>query len=143
MKLPVKRLVKHAVLPAYQTSGSAAFDLAIIEDLVIAPRAIVKVRTGLVIQTPPGYVLILASRSSNPIKKGIDLANSIGVIDSDYRGPEDEILLALVNLTEHEVRLEKGDRVAQGMIIPVVQAEIAEIETIEEPSRGGFGSTGK
>lgn len=142
MQLPIKRLVKHAALPAYQTSGSAAFDLAIIEDIVIAPRAIVKVRTGLVIQTPPGHVLILASRSSNPMKKGIDLANSIGVIDSDYRGPEDEILLVLVNLTEQEVRLEKGDRVAQGMIIPVVQAEITEIETITETSRGGFGSTG-
>ena len=117
MKLPVKRLVKHAVLPAYQTSGSAAFDLAIIEDIAIPPRG--------------------------SVKKGIDLANSIGVIDSDYRGPEDEILLVLVNLTEAEVRLEKGDRVAQGMIIPVVQAEITEIERIEEPSRGGFGTTGR
>lgn len=142
MQLTILKRHPDAVLPAYQTPGAAAFDLAIVEGVVIGARSIAKVRTGLVIQTPPGHVLVLASRSSNPMKKGIDLANSIGVIDSDYRGPEDEILLLLANVTDGEVRLSKGDRVAQGMILPVVRPEIVEIDHIDETNRGGFGTTG-
>lgn len=138
-----KKVHPNAVAPEYKTVGAAAFDFALVEDVVIPPRSFVKVRTGLVIQTPPQHVLLIVSRSSNPAKKGIDLANSVGVIDSDYRGPNDEIFLVIENLTDSEVRLAANDRIAQGMIVPVPTVQLAEITgEIAEADRGGHGSTG-
>lgn len=138
-----KKLHPNAVAPEYKTPGAAAFDFGLIEDVVIPPRSFVRVRTGLVIQTPEQHVLLIVSRSSNPSKKGIDLANSIGIIDSDYRGPNDEISLMLENITDTEVRLAAGERVAQGLIVPVPQVTLEEISgDIVEADRGGFGTTG-
>jgi dUTP pyrophosphatase len=132
-----------AQIPAYKTAGAAGFDLSLVEDVTIAPRTFVKARTGLVIGVPDGHVLIVASRSSNPVKKGITLANSIGVLDSDYCGPEDELFLLLENITDETVELKKGDRVAQGMILPVPSVTFTQVERMAGKNRGGFGTTGQ
>ena len=139
----IKRLDPRAVLPAYQTSGSAAFDLSLIEDVTIPARSFVKVRTGLVIQIPEHHVLLIAARSSSPVKKGITMANGTGIIDSDYCGPEDEIFLLLENLRDEPVHLQAGDRVCQALVVPVLQGIIQEVQELTGPNRGGHGSTGQ
>lgn len=138
-----KKVHPDAVSPEYKTAGAAGFDIALVEDVVIPPRTFVKARTGLVIQVPDGHFLLIASRGSNPGKKGIDLANSVGILDWDFRGPTDEMMLFLENITDLEARFTKGDRVAQGLILPVPPVVMEEInDVIAEPDRGGFGSTG-
>ncbi len=143
LNVSYKKIHPDAITPEYHTSGAAAFDFGLIEDVSIEPGAIVKVPTGLVIQTPEHHVLLIASRSSNPLKKGIDLANSIGIIDSDYSGPNDEIQLLIMNISKERVELKKGDRVAQGLFAPVPRAQFVEVAELVAPSRGGFGSTGR
>lgn len=138
-----KRVHPDAAIPEYKTPGSAGFDFALIEDVEIPPAGIARARTGLVIKTPPHHALLIFSRSSNPLKKGIDLANSVGVVDSDYAGPEDEISLLLQNLTGETVQLQKGDRVAQGVFVPVTQGTFREVEEMPHENRGGLGSTGR
>ena len=144
MNIRFHRIHPDAHIPEYKTSGSVAFDIALIENIVIKPRAMEKVRTGLVIEAPKGHALVLASRSSNPVKKGIDMANSICIIDEYYCGPEDELFLVLMNLTDEPVSLSKGDRVAQGMFLPVTKGTFTEVEAsdLADESRGGHGSTG-
>lgn len=138
-----KKVHPDAVSPEYKTVGAAGFDIGLVEDVTIPPRTFVKVRTGLVIQVPDGHFLLIASRGSNPSKKGIDLANSVGILDWDFRGPTDEMMLFLENITDVEVRFAKGDRVAQGLILPVPPVVMEEItEEFGGESRGGFGSTG-
>ncbi len=138
-----KKIHPDALAPEYKTAGAAGFDIALVEDLVIPPRSMVKSGTGLVVQVPEGYFLLIASRSSNTTKKGITLANGIGVLDSDYRGPTDQIWLVIENVTDAEVRLTKGDRVAQGIVIPCPAVALEEIAgAIDAVDRGGFGSTG-
>lgn len=144
MHIPVNIFCNHpdAVLPEYKTKGSCAFDLSTIEDATIAPREIVRLRTGLVICTPKDHVLIVASRSSIPKKFGLTVAQGIGIVDEDYCGPNDEVLLQLINFTDRPVSVTKGDRLAQGMILPVARAEFTVVKSLSTPNRGGFGSTG-
>lgn len=141
MNIKITRLRDDVEMPKYQTKGSAAFDLASVEEALIPAKGFKLLPTGLVIATPPGHVLILASRSSLFKKKGLVLANGIGVVDSDYAGPEDQIFLAVYNPMDDEVKVEAHERIAQGMIMPVVQAEFFEGDA-EGENRGGFGSTG-
>lgn len=143
LPIRIKRLDPRATLPAYQTSGSAAFDLSLIEEVTIPAQSFVKVRTGLVIQIPEQHVLLIAARSSSPIKKGITIANGIGIIDSDYCGPEDEIFLLLKNVRDEPIQLQAGDRVCQALIVPVLQGLIEEVQEMTAPNRGGHGSTGQ
>ena len=141
MKVKINRLDPTVPLPVYQTGGAAAFDLAAREQVVIPAKSLARVSTGLIIATPEGHALIISARSSLAAKKGLLLGNGIGVVDSDYRGPADEILISVYNLTDYEVVVAKGDRIAQGMFIKVERAEWSE-ENIQAASRGGFGSTG-
>ena len=142
MLVSIKRLDKSLPLPQYHTTGSAAFDLSAKIETVILPKQLARIPSGLIIGTPHGYVLTLAARSSLAAKKGLMLANGIGTIDSDYCGPEDEILISVYNFTDQTVTVEKGERIAQGMFLKVEQGEWREVDEITEKSRGGFGSTG-
>lgn len=142
MQIKFKKTRNDVPSPQYQTPGSAAFDFHLIENVEIPSRAIVKVPTGLVIQTPENHALIIASRSSSPLKKGVTVAQGIGTIDSDYSGPEDEIFILLQNIRDENVVLQKGDRVAQGMFIPVARGEFNEMQEMTNENRGGHGSTG-
>ena len=129
-------------LPSYGTSEAAGFDLAAAHDLVVAPRQIALVRTGLVIEVPSGYFLAIFARSSTPLKRGLIVSNGIGVIDPDYSGPNDEVMIQVMNVTDSDVSLHRGDRLAQGIILAAPRVAWDEVNEIREVTRGGFGSTG-
>jgi dUTP pyrophosphatase len=138
----VHRLAPHVALPAHATAGSAGFDLAASEDVTIAPGEIVLVPTGLVIEVPPGHFLGIFARSSTPLKRGLVVPNGVGVVDSDYCGPNDEIKVQILNITQAPVEVRRGDRLAQGILIPFVRVEWKDTAPPAAADRGGFGSTG-
>jgi dUTP pyrophosphatase len=144
--LPVRihRLDPSVALPRYQTSGSAGFDLASAAKIDIPPGQIALVPTGLVIKVPAGHFLGIFARSSTPLKRGLMVANGVGVVDEDYCGPADEVRIQVLNFTHAAVRIEKGDRLAQGLFIPIVRATWEETGAdLRDGSRGGFGATGR
>lgn len=141
-RVRVHRLDPSIPLPQFATAGSAGFDLAASADLVVEPDQIVLVPTGLVIQVPANHFLGIFARSSTPLKRGLVVANGVGVVDSDYCGPEDEIRIQVMNVTTGPVEIRKGDRLAQGIIMPFARVEWDEQAAPTAPSRGGFGSTG-
>ena len=143
MEVKIKRLDKSLPLPEYQTSGSAGFDLYARKTTKILPKEIKLVPGNFVIKTPPGYMLAVVNRSSTPKRKGLMLPNGVGVIDSDYCGPDDELGILMYNFKDEEVIVEKGERIAQAIFIKVEQAGWEEIDEMENKNRGGFGSTGK
>jgi dUTP pyrophosphatase len=142
MKVKIQKLDPTVELPQYRTAEAAAFDLAASEDVSIAPREIKFIKTGLVIEAPHGHFLLIASRSSTPRKKGLLIPQSIGIIDRDYSGPADEVLLQFYNFTNETVTVTKGERLAQGLFLKVDHVEWEEVSSIRAQSRGGFGSTG-
>ena len=129
-------------LPGYGTSDAAGFDLASAHDVVVRPRQIALVRTGLVVEVPTGYFLGIFARSSTPLKRGLVVANGVGVIDPDYSGPNDEVMIQVLNVTDSDVRIQRGDRLAQGIVLPVPRVTWEEVTELREATRGGFGSTG-
>jgi dUTP pyrophosphatase len=143
MKVKIRRASQAIPLPVYGTKDAAAFDLASSEEASILPGEIRMVHTGLFVEAPPGYFLAIFSRSSTPIKRGLMLPHGVGILDPDYSGPDDEILLEVYNFTDQPVDVKIGDRVCQGIFLPVQQVEWEETEQLSEVSRGGFGSTGK
>jgi dUTP pyrophosphatase len=138
----IHRLHPDVALPHYATAGSAAFDLAACDDLTIAAGEVTLVPTGLVIEVPAGMFLGVFARSSTPLKRGLMVANGVGVVDSDYCGPADEIKVPVINVTRAAVRIAKGDRIAQGIFLPAPRVEWEEVGELQTASRGGFGSTG-
>ena len=143
MRLRIKRLPSAVGLPEPATGGAAGFDLAAAADIEIPARSIRLVGTGLVIAVPDGHFLGIFARSSTPLKRGLMVANGVGVIDADYSGPGDEIKIQLLNFTDAPVKVSKGDRLAQGIVLPCPRVEWNEVEEMTVPTRGGFGSTGK
>ncbi len=141
MKINIHRKNAEIAIPEYQTPGAVAFDLTANETVTIEPWAIALVPTGLVVATPPGHMLMLAARSSLPLKKGLMVANGVGIIDQDYCGPNDELKIQLLNITKSPITVEKGERIAQGMFVKIEKAEWEEGLTTQD-SRGGFGSSG-
>lgn len=141
--LNIKKLTYTAQLPIYATEGAACFD--IITDIksikTIGPGDMRVISTGLAFEIPEGHVMLLYSRSGHG-KKGIALANGVGVIDSDYRG---ELGVMLKNSSDTIFSVNPGDRIAQAMIIPVPLCELVQVDKLTETTRGsgGFGSTGK
>lgn len=142
MRLKIKRLQSAVGLPEPATGGAAGFDLAAAADIEIPPRGIRLVGTGLVIAVPDGHFLGIFARSSTPLKRGLMVANGVGIIDSDYCGPDDEIRIQVLNITDAPVNIARGDRLAQGIVLPSPRIEWEEVQELERPSRGGFGSTG-
>ncbi len=131
------------VMPVKATNGSAGLDLSAFEDTHIYDglhTPDVKVRTGICISVPPGYVGLLIERSSLHAL-GLTLANNVGVIDSDYTG---EILIAIKNLTDNTIQIKKGQRIAQLIIVPIPDITLLNVDDLNESIRGcgGFGSTG-
>jgi dUTP pyrophosphatase len=142
MRLKIKRLDPGIGLPAPASARAAGFDLAAAVDIEIPARSIRLVGTGLVIAVPDGYFLGIFARSSTPLKRGLMVANGVGVIDPDYCGPADEIKIQVLNVTDAPVHVKRGDRLAQGIVLPSPQVEWQEVQETTEPTRGGFGSTG-
>jgi dUTP pyrophosphatase len=141
-KIQIKKLDASIQIPEYQTNGSVGFDLAASQQVTINPGEIMLIPTGLVVKVPSGLMLMLVSRSSTPRKKGLTKPHSIGIIDQDYCGETDELKIQVYNFTEKSVTIEKGDRIAQGIFVPVIKAEFLEVTSHNQESRGGFGSTG-
>jgi dUTP pyrophosphatase len=146
--IAVTRLAHNAdlPLPAYETAQAAGMDLRAAvpaeTPLVLAPGARDMVPTGLAIALPPGFEAQVRPRSGLAAKAGVTCLNTPGTIDSDYRG---EIKVILINLGSEAFVIQRGDRIAQMVIAPVVQAQWSEVEGLDETARGagGFGSTGR
>jgi dUTP pyrophosphatase len=133
-------------LPAYETAGSAGMDLRAAlgegETVVLEPGQRKLIPTGLKIALEPGYEAQVRPRSGLALKHGISAPNSPGTIDSDYRG---EVGVILINLGELPFEIKRGDRIAQMVIARYEQAQMIEVEAVDETARGagGFGSTGR
>ncbi len=140
--IQIKKLDPSLEIPQYQTNGSVGFDLPSSADVTINPGEIQLIPTGLVVKVPVGLMLMLVSRSSTPRKKGLTKPHSIGIIDQDYCGETDELKIQVYNFTNQPVKIQKGDRIAQGIFVPVVKAQFVEVDSHNQESRGGFGSTG-
>ncbi|MEK7139139.1 MAG: dUTP diphosphatase [Patescibacteria group bacterium] len=141
MEVKIHRLDPTLPLPEYHSPGAAAFDLASRLDMTVAPKTVALIPTNIIIAIPDGYVLIAVPRSGTPRKKGLSSPHGIGIIDRDYCGPTDELMLQVYNFTDQPVVVARGERIGQAMIVPVVTAEWVEGEPTA-PTRGGFGSTG-
>jgi dUTP pyrophosphatase len=133
-----------AHLPRYETEGAAGMDLRALleEDITIAPLGRARIPTGLFLEIPSGYEAQVRPRSGLAFQKGVTVLNAPGTIDSDYRG---EVQIVLINLGEETFTVKSGDRIAQMVLSPVVQAKITEKEeSLSDTKRGagGFGSTG-
>lgn len=140
MKARITR-VRDVPLPEYKTSGAAGFDIAVAEGGTVPPGGTIFLQTGLIIQAPEGHMLLIAGRSSTFKKKGLRLGNSVGIIDRDFCGPEDELLIFFWNPGKEPVTIEAGERVAQGIFVKIAQVGWDEGEPAG-PTRGGWGSTG-
>ena len=142
--LKIKRLRPSAQIPSYATPGSAGLDLCADLDapVTLEPGGAATIPTGLAVQLEPGRAGFIFARSGLGVRYGIVPSNCVGVIDSDYRG---EIMVGLYNSGESEYTVQPADRIAQLMVVPVVQAQIQMVDELDETQRGtgGFGSTGK
>ena len=129
-------------LPSYASEGAAGLDVVAAEDLTLAPGARHAVATGFAIAIPPGYEIQVRPRSGLALKHGITCLNTPGTIDHDYRG---EVKVILANLGAEPFEVKRGERIAQMVPAPVLRAEFAEVDSLDETHRGagGFGSTGR
>lgn len=146
MIVNVKRLYPDATLPTRGSEEAAGYDLHAwmlphVEGYTIPPHTTVKIPTGIAIQGPKGYFGAIFARSGLATKQGLRPANCVGVVDSDYRG---EILVALHNDSSQPRRIQRGERIAQLVMLPYLPVEFHEVDNLESTARGegGFGSTG-
>ncbi len=135
-------LAEGAIVPSYQTVGSAGLDVCCSESFELNPMQRKMVGTGIRMAVPTGYEAQVRPRSGLAHKHGIALVNSPGTIDSDYRG---EVKLILINLGSEAVQFNHGDRIGQIVICPVTKASVKVVEQLDQTQRGegGFGSTGQ
>ena len=142
-KILIKRLSSDVSLPKYETSGSSGMDLAayISDNINLEPGKSVIIPTGLSVAIPNNFEIQIRPRSGLAAKKKISVLNTPGTIDSDYRG---EIKVILINLGDDTFVIEKGLRIAQMVVCPIVKAQIEEVKDLNNTIRGegGFGSTG-
>jgi dUTP pyrophosphatase len=143
MKVKIKKLEDRAILPVYKTRGAAGFDFHAIDTVVVPAGGTVKIRTGIAVELPEGYEIQVRPRSGLSATTSLRVANSPGTIDSDYT---QEIYIIMDNINQNgasSIRIDAGDRVAQGVLQKVEQAEFVETQELTDTGRGGFGSTGK
>jgi dUTP pyrophosphatase len=128
-------------LPAYATEGAAGMDVLAAEDVTLAPGARHAVATGLAVAIPQGFEIQVRPRSGLALKHGVTVPNTPGTIDSDYRG---ELKVIMINHGDAAFEIRRGDRIAQLVLAPVVQATWLKVDELDETVRGegGFGSTG-
>lgn len=142
-KILIKRLSKNISLPKYETEGSSGMDLTanVNKIIEIQPGKSEIIPTGLALSIPKNYEIQIRPRSGLAAKNQISVLNTPGTIDEDYRG---EIKVILINLGEKKFIIEKGLRIAQMVLCPVIKAELEEVDELDETKRGsgGFGSTG-
>lgn len=137
----IKRFDKSVSLPEYKTEGAAAFDLYARIAVEIPPKEFKYIPLNVAVETPLGHFFILVARSSTH-KKGIWMANGIGIGDSDFSGNEDEYNAVYYNFSDKPVMIEKGERIAQGLIVKREAVQWQEVDQMENKTRGGWGTTG-
>ena len=142
MKVKIKRIDKELPLPIYETDGSVGFDILAREETVVKSKSTAIIPANIIVEVPKSYMLIVASRSSTPLKKGLMPPHGFGIIDHDYCGPDDEIGVIVYNFKEEDMTVNRGEKVAQGVFVHIDKFEWEEVDEIKEESRGGFGSTG-
>lgn len=132
----------NAELPVYSTDGAGCFDIRTIESGIVKAKEQKIFSTGLKFAIPEGYVMLVFSRSGQGFKNGVRLANTTGIIDSDYRG---ELKVCLRNDSSTDYKIEAKDRICQAMVIPFLRCAFTQVDKLSETKRGesGFGSTGK
>lgn len=140
MKVKIKRIDKSLPLPEYHTEGAVAFDILARETVTIEPNSIGRVPGNIIVEIPRGYMILLKDRSSTPKKKG--LLTTVGFIDQDYCGNEDEIQMQFYNFQKSPVTIERGERLGQAAFVRIDQCEWVEADEMDKKTRGGFGSTG-
>ena len=142
-KILIKRLSKEVSLPRYETSGSSGMDLAayINNSINLESGKSQIIPTGISVAIPEGFEIQIRPRSGLAAKNKISVLNTPGTIDADYRG---EIKVILINLSNKTFVIEKGFRIAQMVVCPIIQAKLEEVDELNETIRGedGFGSTG-
>ena len=139
MLVKIKRIDKTLPLPKYETQGSVGFDFVVRQDTLISKKSYGRVPANVIVEVPKGYMLWITDRSSTLKKKGLLISE--GVVDQDYCGESDEILIQFYNPSESDVLVEQGERVAQGVFLQIGAPEFEEVDKMQNPSRGGFGST--
>lgn len=141
----VNKIIEDIKLPERSTLNSAGYDFFAIEDVTLPAKKLTRVMTGVKCELMPNQVLILANRSSNPSKKGLILANGVGVIDADYYGNPDndgEMGFEFYNILDEDVVIKKGEKLGQGIIMKFDKTEDDYISNPYKTRVGGFGSTG-
>jgi len=142
MKVSIKRFDASLPLPEYKTAGAAALDLSARTTTTIIPGAVGYVPLNIALQLPEGCFALLAARSSLH-RRGLQLINGIGIGDADFCGDGDEYQAALRNFSDSSVRIERGERIVQLIVLERTQVELEEKESFGTEDRGGFGSTGR
>lgn len=141
--LKFQKLDNSVQIPQYETVGASGMDLKAFleENIILQPMERKLIPTGLKMEIPIGYEAQIRPRSGLSIKNGITLINCIGTIDADYRG---EIKIPLINLSQEVFTIKNGDRIAQMVIMPIIQPQIQVVDELTHTQRqeGGFGSTG-
>jgi dUTP pyrophosphatase len=141
LQVAIKRIDTDLPLPTYATAGSVGFDLPCRKETEIAPRTVELIPSNVIVRIPAGYMLLLTLRSSTPLRKGLLIPNGVGVIDQDYCGEGDELKVQVFNFLEEAVTVMRGERIAQGIFIPIMHVQWDEVDEVGL-GRGGFGSTG-
>jgi len=141
LSVNVKRIDPALPLPTYATAGSVGFDLICREDTEVAPSRLARIPGNVIVETPLGYMLLLTMRSSTAKRKGLLIPNGVGVIDQDYCGEGDELMVSVYNFRDETVSVLRGERIAQGIFVPVARVRWNEVRQMGY-GRGGFGSTG-
>ena len=141
MRIKIKRFDKSLPLPVHKTIGSAAVDLCSRIDIEIKPKEIAYIPMNVAVEIPKGYFIMLSTRSSTH-KMGLMSINGVGVMDQDYCGDNDEYHFAAYNFTDKIVKVEKGTRLVQLVLIKYEKFEVEEVARMKNSDRGGFGTTG-
>jgi len=143
MKVEIHRLDKDLALPKFETDGSFGFDFLARKDTIINPGEVGLVPGNVVVKCPDELALLILPRSSTYRMAGLTCPHSVGLVDQDYCGPKDEIMIQLVNNNNNAVTVKKGDKVAQGLFVRTPKIEFIEVDKdfLGKDSRGGFGST--
>jgi len=139
-QLKIKKLSEDAVIPKYNLVGDAGFDLSSVADYVVLPGQTVLIKTGLAFEIPVNTEVQIRPRSGMSLKTKLRISNSPGTIDSNYKG---EIGIIVDNIGHQPHFIKKGDRIAQGVVCPVITVDFVEVEELGESDRGsnGFGSS--
>ncbi len=140
MKVKIKLVDPTLPSPEYKTKGAVGFDLYLRKDETVMPGEVKLFPSNLIMEVPKGHFLLINPRSSTPHKFGLLVFT--GIIDQDYNGEEDEFNIQVMNITKKKIKIEKGTRIAQGILIKMSHADFVQVKKMGKKSRGGFGTTG-